>query len=115
MTTSTLIGQTVRPFLTPAYQYLRETDKLPSTDEAHGQDDPWLLVKLFTPDSSWTWYVAGYDHATHIAWGLVDGFEQELGDFWMPELVEVRGAFRLPIERDLHWQPKRLSDVMKET
>ena len=46
--------------------------------------------------------------------GLVDGHEKELGDFLLSELEEVRGPMGLPIERDLHWQPKTLADIAPE-
>ena len=37
-------------------------------------------VKFFTPDSSWTWYGTEYD-GKDTFFGLVDGFEKELGYF----------------------------------
>lgn len=110
----------VSPYLKGhAYRYVRTTDNLPSTDAARAQDDPYLRVKLFSPSGGWTWYLAGYDRETHIAWGLVNGHEQEIGDFSMEELVALKvpvyfgktKAGELPIERDLHWTPKRLSEV----
>lgn len=111
--TSTIVGQTARPFLTPAYQYLRRTDRLPSTDEAYGQEDPLCLVKLFPPGAGFTYFIAGFDPDTGLAYGVVHGFEVEAGDFWMPELVAVRiRPFGLPYERDLHWTPKRISVLM---
>jgi len=81
----------------PAYRYIRGTDHLPATEEARSQEDPVAKVKIFNPCGSWTWYIAGYDPETHIAWGLVDGFEKEIGDFDMTELVAVRTKFGLPL------------------
>ena len=58
------------------------------------------------------WYIAGYDPETHIAWGLVRGFEVEYGDIDMTELLAVRvRPFGLPIERDLHWAPASLASI----
>ena len=41
--------------------------------------------------------------------GLVDGFERELGYFSLSELQAFRGRFGLGIERDLYFEPRRLS------
>ena len=87
----------------PAYRYIRESDKLPSLEPEEAE--PIARIKLFDPTGSWTWYIAAYDPATRAAYGLVDGFEKEYGTFDMQELVEHRGRFGLPIERDLHWKP----------
>ena len=46
--------------------------------------------------------------------GLVDGHEKELGYFSLKELESVRGPFGLPIERDIHWQPKTLEEIAPE-
>jgi len=90
----------------PAYRYIRESDHLP----VEAPENPTALVKLFDPTGSWTWYIAAYDPETRNAWGLVDGFEKEYGSIYMPELVEHRGRFGLPLERDLWWKPKPLSE-----
>ena len=113
MTTSTLCGQTARSFLTAAYQYIRRTDKLPSTDEAYTLEDPLCRVKLFLVGSDWSWFIAGYDPDTHLAYGVVHGFEKEAGDIPMDEIVALRGAFGLPVERDLGWTPRRASELLR--
>ena len=94
----------------PAYRYIRASDKLPTIDEARAQEEPIAHIKLFDPTGSWTWYIAGYDADSRLAWGLVDGFEREVGSFPMAELVAIRGRFGLPIERDLYWAPRPLSE-----
>lgn len=83
----------------------------PGPGETEHLDDPIVSLKWFTPDSSWTWYVLEYDPETRICFGLVDGFEVEMGDFSLDELQEVRGPRGLKIERDLHFEPKPLSVV----
>ena len=72
-------------------------------------DDPIVRVKWFTPDSSWTWYVTEYDPDERLCFGLVDGFERELGYFSLNELEAAEGPHGLAIERDLHWDPKPVS------
>lgn len=69
------------------------------------------LLKLFTPDSSWTWYASEFD-GEDLFFGLVDGFETELGYFSLSELKEARGPLGLPIERDLFYQPKTLQELL---
>jgi hypothetical protein len=69
-------------------------------------------VKFFTPDSNWTWYATEFD-GDDLFFGLVDGFEIELGYFGLSELEGVRGPLGLPIERDLYYEPRRLQELME--
>jgi hypothetical protein len=69
-------------------------------------------VKFFTPDSDWTWYATEFD-GEDLFFGLVIGFEIELGYFSLSELQSVRGPWGLPIERDLHFKPKALEFLME--
>jgi hypothetical protein len=64
-------------------------------------------VKFFTPDGGWTWYATEFD-GDDLFFGLVVGFEMELGYFRLSELKTVRGRLGLPIERDLTFEPTRL-------
>ena len=84
-------------------------EKLPPLYATQNEPDPIAQVKLFTPDSSWTWYVTEYDPADRLCFGLVVGHERELGYFSLDELLSLRGPLRLPVERDLYWQPTPLS------
>jgi hypothetical protein len=70
------------------------------------------LVKFFTPDSNWTWFASEFD-GEDIFFGLVSGFEVELGYFSLSELERVKGPMGLPIERDLHFQPKSLQKLIE--
>lgn len=70
------------------------------------------LVKFFTPDSNWTWYATEYDPTERLFFGLVDGFEKELGYFSLDELECVRGALGLKVERDLYFTPVKLHDLV---
>jgi hypothetical protein len=64
-------------------------------------------IKFFTPDSNWIWYPTEFD-GDDVFFGLVDGFEMELGYFSLSELESVRGSLGLPIERDLYFEPVSL-------
>ena len=71
------------------------------------------LVKFFTSDSNWTWYASEFDEQD-LFFGLVSGFEVELGYFSLLELQSVKGPLGLPIERDLYYEPKTLKELMKK-
>jgi hypothetical protein len=49
----------------------------------------------------------------YLFFGLVIGFEIELGYFSLSELSQVRGALGLLIERDLHYEPKTLEALQR--
>jgi hypothetical protein len=68
-------------------------------------------VKFFTPDANWTWYATEFDPQERIFFGLVVGFETELGYFSLDELQEVKGGLGLPVERDVHWTPGTIAAV----
>jgi hypothetical protein len=92
--------------------------KLPAlyTQEAHENPEAEMVfyVKLFTPDSNWTWFIAEYDPQKEIAWGYVMGLENEYGTIDIKELKEVRGPFGLPIERDISFDPIKEKELMDE-
>lgn len=69
-------------------------------------------VKFFTPDSDWTWYASEFD-GEDIFFGLVSGFELEFGNFSLTELQLVVGPLGLPIERDTHFKPQKLGELLK--
>ena len=69
-------------------------------------------AKLFSPYSQWTWYVTEMDAETGQCFGLVDGFERELGYFDLTELAETTVFGGVPaVERDLHWQPRTIGEI----
>ena len=85
--------------------------KLPPIGATENQADPIIRVKFFTPDSFWTWYGIEYDPKERLFFGLVRGFEEEMGYFSLAELEHVRGPLGLPIERDKFWDPVPISKV----
>ena len=82
---------------------------LPALDKGDGT----AHVKFFTPDSNWTWYACEFD-GDDLFFGLVDGFEKEIGYFSLAELKSVRGGLGLPIERDKWWKPQKVYQVEPE-
>jgi len=75
-----------------------------------------IHLKLFTPDSDWTWYATcgQQEGDDFLFFGLVDGFEKELGYLSLSELQSARGPLGLAIERDLYWKPKPLCEIAPE-
>jgi hypothetical protein len=69
-------------------------------------------VKFFTPDSNWTWYASEFD-GEDTFFGLVSGFDVELGYFSLKELQETKGPLGLQIERDLYFEPQTLGKLME--
>jgi hypothetical protein len=91
--------------------------KLPPLGSQEGKGGKAVAyLKLFTPDSSWTWYATEgqEDGNDFMFFGLVEGQEKELGYFSLAEISSVRGPMGLAIERDLHWTPKTLSEIAPE-
>ena len=75
--------------------------------------DALAQVKFFYPDFSWTWYGVEFD-GKNIFWGLVNGFEKELGTFSLSELQENRGKLGMPIERDTFFKPVPLKTLLDD-
>ncbi len=93
-------------------------EEIPDLYATDGSADPIVHCKLFTPDSSFTWYVTEYsavapDGVTRLCFGLVDGHDQELGYFSLDELERVRGKLGLRVERDLYFTACPLSTVQE--
>ena len=77
------------------------------------KEEPQAIVKWFTPDSNWTWYVAEYNPKNGMCWGLVDGFEKEFGFFTIDEIQKLKGPLKLPIERDRWFEKCNLNSLVR--
>lgn len=87
--------------------------KLPPLYATEHEKDPMIWVKFFYPDFDWTWFAIEFDGKDTFL-GLVDGYEVELGYFTLSELLQKRGKWGLPIERDLDFKPCRRSVLQAE-
>ena len=73
-------------------------------------------AKLFSPYSGWTWYITEWDAESGLCFGLVEGFEMELGYFDLTELSEVTVFGSVPaVERDLYWEPQTLGEIRRQS
>ncbi len=89
----------------PAYVLLPKDVQIPAMGSTEHLDDPLVVLKYFTPDSSFSWYVTEYDPDEQLFFGVVVGHEREFGYFSLDELESIRGPIGLPVERDLHFKP----------
>lgn len=97
----------------PAYKYVRKSDRLPTYENLpdEGADQTICRVKLFNPTGAGTWWLASVDD-DGVAFGVAEIHERELGTVWLPELIEFRGRFGLPIERDLYFRPTSAAEIL---
>jgi hypothetical protein len=79
-------------------------EQLPFLYTNEDVEDPIAIVKFFTPFSNWTWYATEFD-GKDTFFGLVDGFDRELGYFSLSELESLGGK----VERDSWFDPTPLS------
>ncbi len=78
--------------------------------------DAKVYAKFFDPCSNWTWYVMEGEKQGNdfIFFGLVQGFELELGYFSLNELSRFKNKFNLGIERDRSFTTKSLAEVKRK-
>jgi len=98
--------------------------KLPKlySQEHKEPKDVKVIVKFFDPTGSWTWYATEGEQQENGDWlffGLVDGFEKELGYFTLEQLLTAkkgaRGFQSLPIERDRFFNTETtLEEIMNK-
>ena len=89
---------------------MADRKRLPPLYTTQNDKDPIAQVKFFDPCGSWTWYATEFD-GEDLFFGLVDGFEKELGYFSLSELASVKGACGIGIERDKWFDPTPLSKL----
>ena len=89
---------------------------IPNLYETENQEEKICYVKLFLPNSNWTWYIIEIDKQdNNTCFGFVDGLEQELGYFTIKELENLRGLFGLKVELDVSFKPTKLSKIKAST
>src|SRR5712692_8788047 len=106
-------------------------ERMPALYSQEQESDPLVVCKFFYPVGSWTLYPYegspvdedGYydtdkEKVDYLFFGLVVGHVAELGYFSLEELKTakegMRGLRALPIERDVHFRPQRLSEISRQ-
>lgn len=85
---------------------------LPALGETDGTDAV-AYVKIFHPMGSYSAYIVEYDPKNEMAFGLVCNLEKEFGYFSIKEMKKTK-VFGLSFEKDLYFQPKKISEIMKD-
>ncbi|MFH1632990.1 MAG: DUF2958 domain-containing protein, partial [Chloroflexota bacterium] len=93
------------------YTYAPPWMDFPELYSGQHKPNPLAVIKLFTPDSSWTWYITEINRDEELCFGLVAGLETELGYFSLAEMREVKGKMGLHIERDKWFRPTPIRDL----
>jgi len=83
---------------------------LPPLYSQENTEDPVVRVKFFDPCGSWSWFGIEFD-GEDLFFGLVHGFEKELGYFNLSELKSHKGPLGIGIERDKWFKPCKLSEI----
>jgi len=74
-----------------------------------------IVAKFFDPCGSWSWYVMNQDpEDSDYLWGIVDGFDVEMGSFSLEELSSIKGPLGIGIERDLHFKTRSAKSVWED-
>ncbi|MBU2512136.1 DUF2958 domain-containing protein [bacterium] len=97
--------------ITPEFKELLKDYPLYSQEN---EEDPLVVAKFFDPCGSATWLILEYDPKEAIAFCYVMGLSHdEFGYTSLIELESIKRPFGLTIERDLYFQPARLSKFKK--
>lgn len=88
------------------------TKKLPPLYATHEAKDPLVVCKFFLPMTRWTWYATEFDGKDRF-FGYVVGDYKELGYFSLWELEWFEGPYGLKVERDLYFEPRPLSEIIR--
>ncbi len=88
---------------------------IPTLYSTENQKDPIAFVKLFTPDSNWSWFITELSIDGDLAFGyVISPFESELGYFSLSEIQSIKGSLGIiGVERDLSFKPEKLSILKK--
>ena len=89
-------------------------NKLPKLYETENKGwEAIAQVKYFSLQSDFRWYVTEFD-GDDTMFGLVQGFDTELGYFSLKELQDIKFMGIPGIERDFSWKPKTLKEIKEE-
>ena len=70
-----------------------------------------VVAKYFDAMGGWKWFLMNKKKDDSYCWGIVKGFEVEMGSFSIDELESIKLPFGLGIERDTLFEPMKAKDV----
>jgi hypothetical protein len=88
--------------------------RLPPLYSQEGETDPVVRAHFYLPGTRWHWWAMEGEPKgdDFLFFGFVNGQEDEFGYFRLSELESVRLHLVIRVERDLTFQPGRLTDVV---
>ncbi|MGE0266610.1 MAG: DUF2958 domain-containing protein [Candidatus Obscuribacterales bacterium] len=91
----------------------KDRQELPALYSQENTEDPVAQIRFYDTLGGWSWYGIEFD-GEDLFFGLVLGFERELGYFTLAELEQVNQAAGFTrIERDPGFQPTELSKIQR--
>lgn len=90
--------------------------KFEKTGSQEHTPDPIVIAKFFNPTGAGVWYATEYNPTEKMFFGYVSIFGDgcdEWGYFSLAELEDFKGRFGLGIERDMYFDFKPFSQVIK--
>jgi hypothetical protein len=88
-------------------------EQLPTLYSQEHNPDPIALVRFFDSRGDWSWYATEFD-GENLFFGVVLGFEREIGYFSLAEFEQVnRDAGYERIQRDADYKPKRIREIQR--
>ena len=87
--------------------------QIPKLYSQENNPDPTVWTKFFTPWTGWTWFITEGEEqeGDYIMFGYTIGHDREWGYISLNELSSVTGPMGLKIERDIHFTPKKKSEI----
>ena len=70
-----------------------------------------VVAKYFDAMGDWKWFLMNMGEDEDYCWGIVKGFEVEMGSFLLSDLKETLG---LRFQRDLYFEPMKAKDVWEQ-
>ncbi len=85
----------------------------PRLYEQDGAEDPTVYAHYFSCVNGWDWWLLEFD-GTDEAFGLVEGYDDELGYFSIKEMAELNRQMGFAaVECDEHFSPRPLGAVRR--
>ena len=89
--------------------------KKQGSTEGKDPKDIKIIAKFFNPTGAGTWYATEWIPEDEVFFGFVslfNDYNDELGYFSLPELLEFKGMFGLGIERDRYFGDHTLQELL---
>jgi len=88
--------------------------RLPPLYSQESEPEPLVQAHFFLPGTLWHWWVTEGEPRgdDFLFFGFVNGLDSEFGYFCLSELESAKGPLGFRVERDLAFQPGKLTDVV---